>query len=163
MWNVSNVKSWELIGPSKLDHTKACKSYGFLANPLRLSRKYFFQITLTNQLNNQFHHIISVKMLKLLFKESVWKPFVSIAFSQAITIYRKLGMDSKFSPVWILTYRRFNAIVSQLRFWPFWVIYTRRLHIWCQFFFGKNVTFVASKLAARGQFIFCLLFNVYDF
>ena len=30
-------------------------------------------------------------------------------------------------------------------------------------FFGKNVTFVASKLAARGQFIFCLLFNVYDF
>ena len=59
-------------------------------------------------------------------------------------------------------YRRFNAIVSQLRFWPFWVIYTSRLHIWCQFF-GKNVTFVASKLAARGQFIFCLLFNVYDF
>ena len=31
-------------------------------------------------------------------------------------------------------YRRLNAIVSQLRFWPFWVIYTRRLHIWCQFF-----------------------------
>ena len=30
-------------------------------------------------------------------------------------------------------------------------------------YFGKNVTFVASKLAARGQFIFCLLFNVYDF
>ena len=30
-------------------------------------------------------------------------------------------------------------------------------------FFGKNVTFVASKLAATGQFIFCLLFNVYDF
>ena len=29
-------------------------------------------------------------------------------------------------------------------------------------FFGKNVTFVASKLAAIGQFIFCLLFNVYD-
>ena len=32
------------------------------------------------------------------------------------------------------TNRRFNAIVSQLWFWPFWVIYTRRLHIWCQFF-----------------------------
>ena len=30
-------------------------------------------------------------------------------------------------------------------------------------FFGKNVTFVASKLAATGQSIFCLLFNVYDF
>ena len=29
--------------------------------------------------------------------------------------------------------RRFNAIVSQLWFWLFWVIYSRRLHIWCQF------------------------------
>ena len=54
-----------------------------------------------------------------------------------------------------LIYRLFNAIVLQLRFCPFWVIYTRRLHIWCHFF-GKNVIFVASKLSARGRFIFCL-------
>ena len=59
-------------------------------------------------------------------------------------------------------YRRFNAIVSQLDFGRF----DLSIQVDCTFdanFFGKNVTFVASKLAARGQFIFCLLFNVYDF
>ena len=36
--------------------------------------------------------------------------------------------------IYLYIYHRFNAIVSQLWFWLFWVIYTRRLHIWCQFF-----------------------------
>ena len=60
------------------------------------------------------------------------------------------------------TYRRFNAKCHNSDFGRFELSIQED----CTFdanFFDKNVTFVASKLAARGQFIFCLLFNVYDF
>ena len=62
-------------------------------------------------------------------------------------------------------YRRFNAIVSQLRFWPFWVLF---LKLWLKFihidqrqnmnwllaanFEATNVTFLPKKLASNVQF-----------
>ena len=56
----------------------------------------------------------------------------------------------------LTVFRRFNAIVSQLRILAILSYQYKNIAHLIIIFFGKSVIFVALKLSARGQFIFCL-------